>query len=1347
MAFSTKIILPDNLRSESLNSEFIELGKIYVNKKSSQDPNLDLNRNLLKFKFEVRDAETRQTIYTPTRIKNLYISNDPQFDPSATLIISNFPAVPTEYDPDLDYTINLNPQYFYDTSLSSISSTSSAAGTGYFLINNWPLSANGGLSTVYMKVVLAIGDDQAEYPNGGGVFDQIYWEGQLPITPTQVEYSALKSGWTGAHSLITFKGSSDANETYLNGPSAYLGSIIEVAKLTGSYNLNSAIGNTNIFYSTLGTPAVGPLAALSFTTYGFVRSGTRLPNPATTFTYNSPSTADINTDFRLYSSGSSYTKGVCFDGDTGLTLDSTNNGFYVQSKYTLNTANAGNGYTISFYNVIKTQSATDEDQIVTRLDVSDLTFPESFMYDVTASIGESSIYQRTTLPAHIAPKILNGGIFETYLQDTGNNEFVLESYFTENIGSTHVSNLDKKSYLLSRSLIPHPPQVVDFYPQFNVFYNGSSAIGVTVKVQEIIAASGPSIIAADLGDCKNDDFTSLNFPISSITSNWDVYFDEEMKLASYFEQSSTTIPTYDTDKITVPKIQDISVDTPFAASYQEFQFLKPSLSNRASLTLNYKHNCDELYVVFATNLPTDFNYASVLGINCDPEYNLSEDYTNNETLVVRFSAIKNEVNVSQRNSDNSLTNYVLRSYKPLTGVENDTYTIEITDFNPEGLVGTSQRKSADATWVCLRRGTNIEGYIQLSKKFSPNANGLGYYVGFGFKEDDYGLTSDENFIYEATFRSLPGIEKDYFNKPESIRSFMLANEGASKSKPYLGQVLMSSNTDFDGFNYSAPQAGDATNLLVSCASAGGNIDDLLLVGSTLFLTNTTSIDGVSIASLNVNDLIIIKDQVDNSYNKIYKKVNNTTFTIYDSYVNNQKITVSSGTVNANTIWFVQRKGAKRYFYNTIWFKDIEISSFSSFISTSMNPLLLEIKSKWTVAETSFPYDEFKIRFYSNDSANNVPDSPLTDWISFNSENISSSISTLKSNNDLVQFILANNLLSLDAGDKIWLAVNTPMGCDLGTANGIKYDSGNKIESGKYAGWNLASDLWFKLFARYSERRSNTTHLSIQQARISAISHSGLSSDGSNISLPVKIDIKGPADLTSSLALRPTLSLHDKVTVRTATFEIIAIDDASGILAFRFAKETDYGLIYFEPWQSWDLFTNYQGDNLYTVFFHGSSRYDYAGASNNLFAQQNIGYAGARKVWVQLMDYAGNISESYPYTFVAQAIAAVDTESPSGTIEFYNLETNNKVTLTNKVNSWLKVNGTDTVSGIKDFKIRRVYNDGPSTWSNWQMYNSYAPVLFTNESDGVKKVEIAFRDYGNNITQPEVKWNKIIKIKK
>jgi hypothetical protein len=34
------------------------------------------------------------------------------------------------------------------------------------------------------------------------------------------------------------------------------------------------------------------------------------------------------------------------------------------------------------------------------------------------------------------------------------------------------------------------------------------------------------------------------------------------------------------------------------------------------------------------------------------------------------------------------------------------------------------------------------------------------------------------------------------------------------------------------------------------------------------------------------------------------------------------------------------------------------------------------------------------------------------------------------------------------------------------------------------------------------------------------------------------------------------------------------------------------------------------------------------------------------------------------------------------------------------------------------------------------------VDFSGENDGVKKVEIKYRDFGNNITQPEVKWNPI-----
>ena len=110
MAYLTKIILPNNLRSESLRSEFLELGQNYNNNHSSEDPLYDKNSTTLKFKFEVRDAETRSTVYEITSIKELLISNDPEFTETSTYRITNFPA--STYDPTLDYTIVLNKEYF-----------------------------------------------------------------------------------------------------------------------------------------------------------------------------------------------------------------------------------------------------------------------------------------------------------------------------------------------------------------------------------------------------------------------------------------------------------------------------------------------------------------------------------------------------------------------------------------------------------------------------------------------------------------------------------------------------------------------------------------------------------------------------------------------------------------------------------------------------------------------------------------------------------------------------------------------------------------------------------------------------------------------------------------------------------------------------------------------------------------------------------------------------------------------------------------------------------------------------------------------------------------------------------
>ena len=130
-----------------------------------------------------------------------------------------------------------------------------------------------------------------------------------------------------------------------------------------------------------------------------------------------------------------------------------------------------------------------------------------------------------------------------------------------------------------------------------------------------------------------------------------------------------------------------------------------------------------------------------------------------------------------------------RSYKPVTP-SRDVYTIEITDFHPEGLAGTKQRTSANATWVNIKRNNNVIGFIQLSRKLSPGIDGLGYYCGIGFRTAEYGTSTSVNYIYKVDFRSLPGIESNYFSSPQSVRTFLLSDKGASKNKPvglvYIG---------------------------------------------------------------------------------------------------------------------------------------------------------------------------------------------------------------------------------------------------------------------------------------------------------------------------------------------------------------------------------------------------------------------------------------------------------------------------------------------------------------------------------------------------------------------------------
>ena len=205
MPYNVTIILPNNLTSGYLQSEFINLGQPYTSNSYSKDPTLDNNKNTLTFSFEVRDSGTRELTYL-RRIKTLYLSNDPEFDPVATIAIQTWPSSSYVFDPAYDYEYTLNPLYFFDnTQTQGTMATPTAGGTGLFKVYNWPLSATGGLSTVYMKAILeGPNGTDIEYPMGYGIFDQIRWEGEIPVNPDFPEIPSAKSGFVGKNTLLSF---------------------------------------------------------------------------------------------------------------------------------------------------------------------------------------------------------------------------------------------------------------------------------------------------------------------------------------------------------------------------------------------------------------------------------------------------------------------------------------------------------------------------------------------------------------------------------------------------------------------------------------------------------------------------------------------------------------------------------------------------------------------------------------------------------------------------------------------------------------------------------------------------------------------------------------------------------------------------------------------------------------------------------------------------------------------------------------------------------------------------------------------------------------------------------------
>lgn len=578
MAFDVTIILPNNLRSGYLQSEFVASGLAYTTNNFSYDPSLDSNKNQISLGFQLRNKTTRD-LTDLARIKTLYLSNDPYFEPSSTITINNWPPKPELFNSTVDYTYDINANYFFDNSLSQGSFGSTASGTGLFKVNNWALSANGGLSRVYLKAVIEAPNGQlVEYPNGYGIFDTIIWEGTLPTNPDNLEYSSLKSGYTGKSTIFNFKSSSSKAQTGDDGIGGYLLSSYEVTSTGNTYDLYTHVGNT--VYRTLCPSS--SVASTTSRAYSFTAEAGVNTYVSTSYT--------INTGLGISSFG--ITSGVMLYSNAKLLTSTTKPDIMIQGHLEYQTGSIGDTSSayLKMYRLPEHQATNHE--LAMRVDIAENNNPVSYLYTITNGIASTN-QQVTTLPNSLLPLLQTGGLYEMYYSQLDSTYAYVEGYFTP---SSDQEQDSRKSYLLANSLITSlgTTSLGAAIGYFRTAAAGSSGL---VTIRELSLAQGKNILSADLGDCLNDNLTSANPPVTSLTSGWpdsqnvDYIFLNDLNANLSLEYNVNT---------SYFEIQKIDVNNEYSnTNVSEIQLYKPSMSSRCSLEVKVRHRTDDFYIALS----------------------------------------------------------------------------------------------------------------------------------------------------------------------------------------------------------------------------------------------------------------------------------------------------------------------------------------------------------------------------------------------------------------------------------------------------------------------------------------------------------------------------------------------------------------------------------------------------------------------------------------------------------------------------------------------------------------------------------------------------------------------------
>lgn len=709
-----KIILPPNLKSlylsdpEVLKSDqntdygLSDKGLINTNDnffvgKVTLDPSLTENKSRLVFGIRLKrrdiltDNNTEQYVDLKT-IRSLTLSNSPDFssDSNSTIEIKNWPYDINDTDPShkvtgsfKNFVYNLNPLSFYDSTVNFDSGAGYGRsiennGDDLFIINNWPLSGNGGISTIFIKIVARSIIDSTDivYPGNATIFDQISWQSDpglrpglpIPVLTYATENHNLPPAkiFTGNKTLFRFAAASEQSSS-----------------IPGQINKDGVSENSNIFGSGIAR-YVGDIVEVrglstSFSQYGMFSWLASTSNIFRTIAPNIDATLSsiikYNFDGTVYTDNSTIQSNNLVTGTLSTTSRGVN--FLLNTSFTNEYAYKPDIYAQANIKVEVDPRKTFDYKLIFKFNKAGLSAPQSASNEeigfevqltnfvstaktIIQSPSTSIIVQSNSISEVIARELLDGGQFEMYLSNLKVNDTFskasFKAYFTPN-------NRKEHSYLLANSTISDFStlgwQTTSVSSNLTILQNTNN---LTYTLNEFVSGAGRILLDIDLGDCKYDD-VQLDLNKVIYTTNW----ENQLSTSWVTIQQNHDLNNVDTLAPISNKYYISSKEKFGSRSYSELQALSPTFSDRVKINYSISHLSGEYYVALYQKPVTVPNTAIASYLD---EYNTySSNVIDQPALLIKFS--ENDIKLLQKVSPTN--ELVVHDIAPYT-LKPNTYT-------------------------------------------------------------------------------------------------------------------------------------------------------------------------------------------------------------------------------------------------------------------------------------------------------------------------------------------------------------------------------------------------------------------------------------------------------------------------------------------------------------------------------------------------------------------------------------------------------------------------------------------------------------------------------------------------